>query len=108
MKNKSMLKTALFTIAIMLLAISAAVAQKPSNMEAVKIQTNLDCDACKKKIEDYMAFERGVTAISADVPSKVVTIEYRKNRTDEEKLLGALKKLGYEAEVIEESEPERE
>jgi periplasmic mercuric ion binding protein len=102
------LKITMLLAAVTLLASSTSLAQKPSNKEEVKVQTNLDCDACKKKIEDYMAFERGVTAIKADVPSKVVTIEYRSNRTDEDKLVAALKKLGYEAEVIEESEPEKE
>lgn len=100
------LKITLLFATIMLLAANTSLAQKPANREEVKIQTNLDCDACKKKIEDYMAFERGVTAIHADVPTKVVTIEYRTNRTDEEKLLTALRKLGYEAEVMEEKETE--
>lgn len=95
-------------LTVTLLAASTSVAQKPSNKEEVKVQTNLDCEMCKKKIEEYMAFEKGVTAIKADVPSKVVTIEYRTNRTDEDKLVAALKKLGYKAEVIEESEPEKE
>lgn len=89
-------------VAVVILAASSSLAQRPANREEVKIQTNLDCEMCKKKIEDYMAFERGVTAIDADVPTKIVTIEYRPRRTDEEKLVAALKKLGYEAEVIEE------
>jgi periplasmic mercuric ion binding protein len=76
-------------------------AQQPKGREEVKIQTNLDCPVCKKKIEDYMAFERGVTAVSADVATKIVTIEYRANRTDKDKLVAALIKLGYEAEMIE-------
>lgn len=93
--------------AIMIMAANTLLAQKPSGKEEVKIQTNLDCEACKKKIEDYMAFEKGVTAIKADVQSKVVTIEYRTNRTDESKLVEAIKKLGYQADVIEESEEEK-
>lgn len=106
MSNKITLKTALLSAIIILFAISTSTAQKPANREEIKIQTDLDCEVCKKKIEDYMAFERGVTAIHADVPTKVVTIEYRTNRTDEEKLLAALRKLGYEAEVIKETDAE--
>jgi len=101
------MKKLMLTAAIMIMAASTSVAQKPTGKEEVKIQTNLDCEACKKKIEDYMAFEKGVTAIKADVPSKVVTIEYRTNRTDESKLVEAIKKLGYEADVIEESGEEK-
>lgn len=98
----NMLNKVMLIAAVIMLASSSLMAQKPSNREEVKIQTNLDCEMCKKKIEDYMAFERGVTVIHADVPTKIVTIEYRPRRTDEEKLVAALKKLGYEAEVIEE------
>lgn len=101
------MKKLMLLAAVMIMAASTSVAQKPSGKEEVKIQTNLDCEACKKKIEDYMAFEKGVTAIKADVPSKVVTIEYRTNRTDESKLVEAIKKLGYEADVIEESGEEK-
>lgn len=92
----------MLAVAIMLVANISGMAQKPSKTEEVKIQTDLDCASCKKKIEDYMAFERGVTAVTADVPTKVVTIEYRTSRTDEEKLVAALKKLGYKAEIIDE------
>jgi len=98
------LKILLITAAILMIAIESNYAQKPSGREEVKIQTNLDCGVCKKKIEDYMAFERGVTSIVADVETKIVTIEYRSNRTDKDKLVAALKKLGYEAEVIENEE----
>jgi len=103
MKSKA-LNYILLVAAIMLLANSFGMAQKPAKTEEIKIQTDLDCASCKKKIEDYMAFERGVTAVSADVPTKIVTIEYRPNRTDEEKLIAAIKKLGYKAEIIDEKE----
>ena len=96
------LKKTLLLAAVLLLAASTLQGQKPANREEVKIQTNLDCASCKKKIEDYMAFEKGVTAINADLATKVVTIEYRPKRTDQEKLIAALKKLGYDAEVVEE------
>jgi periplasmic mercuric ion binding protein len=106
MNKERILKAVLLSAFILLFTSSNLMAQKPSNREEVKIKTNLDCDACKKKIEDYMAFERGVTAIHADIPTKVVTIGYRTKRTDEEKLLTALRKLGYEAEVMEEKDTE--
>lgn len=93
--------TALLIIVLMLSGFELR-AQKPKDKEVVKIQTNLDCESCKKKIENYMAFEKGVTAVSAEVQTKIVTIEYRTKRTSEEKLVEAIKKLGYKAEVIEE------
>jgi len=97
MKSKA-LRSILLLAALTLLANGLSMAQTPTKTEEVKIQTNLHCASCKKKIEDHMAFERGVVAVSADVPTKIVTIKYRTNRTDEEKLIAAIRKLGYEAE----------
>ncbi|MBE0661322.1 MAG: cation transporter [Bacteroidales bacterium] len=101
------MKKIMLLAAVIIMAAGTTLAQKPSGKEEIKIQTNLDCEACKKKIEDYMAFEKGVTAIKADVPTKVVTIEYRTNKTDESKLVAAIEKLGYKADVIEESGEEK-
>lgn len=99
MKNL-FIRIAALIMLTMLVSGMELMAQNPKEKEVVKIQTNLDCDACKKKIENYMAFEKGVTSVSADVKTKVVTIEYRTRRTNEEKMVGAIEKLGYEAKVI--------
>jgi Cu2+-exporting ATPase len=58
----------------------------------------LDCENCVKKVEKNIAFERGVTDLKCELPSKTVQVTYRKDRTDEKKLVAAFKKLGFEAE----------
>lgn len=100
MKNSNLLlKT---TLAIFMLLVSAGqlFAQKNADQKVIKIQTNLDCHACKMKIEKYMAFEKGVTSVEADVPTKIVTVGYRSSHTNEEKLCKAIEKIGYKAAVI--------
>lgn len=97
------------TLAIIMLVLSTGqlVAQKTSDRKLVKIQTNLDCHSCKQKIEKHMTFEKGVTSVEADVPTKIVTIGYRNSRTNEEKLCEAIEKLGYKVEVIKENKEEK-
>lgn len=104
MTLKQLFQAIMAAVVILVNTEGKSMAQRPSAREEVKIQTDLHCESCKKKIVDYMTFEKGVTAIAADVDSKVVTIEYRTNRTNEEKLVKALEKLGYKAAVIKEEE----
>lgn len=106
MKPKNALvKTALAIIAFTFI-VMGLLAQSNNDRQTVKIQTNLDCQACKQKIEKYMAFEKGVVSVEADVATKVVTIGYKTKKTTEDKLVAAIEKLGYTAKVIEEKQPE--
>ncbi|MDP2424623.1 MAG: heavy metal-associated domain-containing protein [Bacteroidales bacterium] len=107
MKNKNLLMTLTLAIIMLVLSTGQLVAQKTSDRKLVKIQTNLDCHSCKQKIEKHMTFEKGVTSVEADVPTKIVTIGYRNSRTNEEKLCEAIEKLGYKVEVIKENKEEK-
>ena len=104
MKNMQLIYRILLAVIVILFTAGYVLAQKPSTKTKVNIQTNMDCESCKKKIIDYMTFEKGVTEISAEVSTKIVTIEYRNNRTTEDKLVKAIEKLGYKAEVIKEDD----
>lgn len=79
-------------------------AKQPPKINEVKFLTNLHCKSCKAKIENYMAFEKGVVSVEADVQTKVVTMSYRTRLTDAEKLAEALRELGYTAEILPKSE----
>lgn len=61
----------------------------------VTFLVSMTCENCQKRIEDNIAFEKGVTDLDVDLPKKTVTIEYRKDKTTADKLKAALKKLGY-------------
>ncbi len=104
MKNTELYRTALIFAAVLWFATGVATAQTPNDRREVQIQTNLDCHACKQKIEKFMAFEKGVTSVVADVPTKIVTIGYRSSRTNVEKLSVGIRKIGYTAEVISDKE----
>jgi Cu+-exporting ATPase len=79
---------------------------KRANTETVTFSVSIDCDNCVKKVEKNIAFERGVTDLKCDLPTKTVKVTYRTDRTDKEKLVAAFKKIGYEAEAkAEEAKP---
>jgi mercuric ion binding protein len=76
--------------------VAAASAKKGT--ETVQFKTSAVCDMCKARIEKSMAYEKGVQAAHLDVPSKVLTVSYRADKTTPEALRAAVQKTGYDAD----------
>ncbi|WP_165024874.1 MULTISPECIES: heavy-metal-associated domain-containing protein [unclassified Dysgonomonas] len=79
---------------------------KKDDKEIVLFDVSMHCDNCKKRIEKNIAYEKGVTDMSVDLPNKTVEIEYKKDKTSVEKLQTAIEKLGYEVTVHNNEETE--
>jgi len=75
-------------------------AKPKAETKTVSFQTSIHCKNCAKKVQDNISFEKGVTKLEIDVPTKVVKVSYDPAKTSEEKLAAAIRKLGYTAEVI--------
>lgn len=60
------------------------------------------CQNCVNKIKGNLRFEKGVKNIEVDLKRKSVTIKYSPKATNEEKLVEALKKIGYTATLYSE------
>lgn len=74
---------------------------KDQNKETVELYVpDMHCKNCQNKIEKNIAYEKGVTDIKVDLENKVVTINYKKNKTTVEKIQAAFKKLGYLTEIV--------
>lgn len=61
----------------------------------------MDCDHCVKKIEKNISFEKGVSDIKCDLPTKTVVVTYKKDKTTKTKLVDAFKKIKMTAKVVE-------
>lgn len=66
----------------------------------VVFATSIHCANCGRKVQENIAFEKGVKDLKVDVPGKTVTVVFNDSKTDTLKLKKALNKLGYQAEVI--------
>lgn len=66
----------------------------------VKIQTSAVCDQCKDRIENDLSFEKGVKSSHLDQKTKVVTVVYNPAKADEQKIRGAITKMGYDADSL--------
>lgn len=76
---------------------------KNADKKEVIFDVSMTCDNCKKRIEKNIAFEKGVSDMKVDLPSKTVMVIYHTNKTNQEKLQKAIEKLGYEVKVHEET-----
>ncbi len=67
----------------------------------VKISTpTVQCEKCKKTIEDYLKYEEGVTNVVVDFKQKFAKVTYLVDRTNLENIKTAIANTGYDAEEI--------
>ena len=90
------------SMAVLLSAgISAGAKDKKNDIRKVVYCTTIDCDHCVKKVNENIAFEKGVKGLKVSLPTKTVEIVFDSAKTDTLKLRKAINKLGYEAKVVE-------
>ncbi|MET4107113.1 heavy-metal-associated domain-containing protein [Hymenobacter sp. UYP22] len=92
-----------FLLACTLLFSSVSFAQqttpkaKSNGAETLQLKTSAVCDMCKARLEKSLAYEKGVQAATLDVPSKILTVTYRPDKTTPAALRTAVQKTGYDA-----------
>ena len=75
--------------------------QAATNSTAIaQFKTSAVCDMCKARIEKSLAYEKGVQSASLDVPSKVLTVNYKTDKTTPAALRAAVQKNGYDADEL--------
>lgn len=68
--------------------------------KVVTFRTTIHCENCAKKVKENISFEKGVKGLDISVENKTVKVTYDPAKITVDKLKAALKKLGYDAEVI--------
>jgi mercuric ion binding protein len=88
------------TLIMAVSTVSFAQAKKKA-LQTVTIQTpTVQCDMCKKKIEDFMAREDGVTKTVVDYKRKNTKVTYWTDRTNIENIKTAIANVGYDADDV--------
>ena len=73
-------------------------AQNSGRFSEIKIKTSAQCEDCKERIEEALAFEKGIKRAELDMKTKIVTVIYRKGKTEPAKIRKAINKTGYDAD----------
>lgn len=73
-------------------------AQKPKKAKAeikeVTFDVEIDCPNCMKKLQENLAFEKGVKDLHICMEDQIVYLKYDSSKTNEETLKNAIIKLG--------------
>ena len=96
MKTKTVM-TAMLSLCMMAFG-TQAMAQKNAE-STVRLRADVTCNSCKSKIEKNIGYEKGVTAVDADIEHDVVTVTYKPAKTSPEAISAALSKLGYDNQL---------
>jgi mercuric ion binding protein len=92
----------LFFLAFTFVLTASAQQKKPIT---VKIQTpGAICDECKRRIEEYMKYEEGVTKVVVYPHSKYTQVTYLADRTNIENIKTAIANIGYDADDVKANE----
>lgn len=86
----------LVILAALFLACPMVLAAKKKTV-TVTYEVSMHCRKCVEKLNDNIAFMKGVEDLKVSLDEKTVTITYNPAKTDEAKLVKAIEKLGYTA-----------
>lgn len=73
---------------------------KESKIETIEIQTSAQCEMCKESIEKEISFVKGIKFVDLDMETKKLTVKYRKDKTDADKIKNEIAELGYDADDV--------
>lgn len=95
------MKKMMLSIALMLVALGAMAEKKTVTLYI----HDMECKNCQAKVENTLAFEKGVRSLDFDLEKRQVTITYNDEKTSVEKLQQALLKYNkYGSQVVVECE----
>jgi copper chaperone CopZ len=83
-------------------------AQKNKEHKIVKLQTSAHSENCKAKIEKTLAYEKGIVKSELDRETQILTVTYKPNKTNVEKIIKVITTLGHEAKEIVEVKEEND
>lgn len=85
--------------ALMAFAVSSfAGPKKKGELKEVTFSVHLHCANCVKKVQENIAFEKGVKDLHVCLEDQIVYIKYDSAKTSEDKLKTAVEKLGYKVQ----------
>ena len=66
-----------------------------AEIKEVTLNVTLHCNNCVKKVQENIAFEKGVKGLDVSLENQTVAVKYDAAKTSEETLCQAIEKLGY-------------
>ena len=95
------MKKLLLVMVAMAGMVSLGFSQVKKAIQTVAIQTpTVQCESCKKRIEEFMKREDGVQKVNVDFKKKVTKVTFVTDRTNTENIKTAIANAGYDADDV--------
>lgn len=92
------MKKLLLSAILIVISVSFSFAQK--QLKVVISTPTVQCEMCKKKIENFLSREEGVTSVKVDYKRKNTIVSYFGDRINVEQLKASIANLGYQADDV--------
>ena len=92
------MKRTLIIIMTALMAFSVSLSagpKKKAEIKEVTFSVHLHCENCVNKVQENIAFEKGVKDLKVSLEEQTVFVKYDAAKTSEQTLKTAIEKLGY-------------
>ncbi|OLE71787.1 MAG: heavy metal transporter [Bacteroidetes bacterium 13_1_20CM_4_60_6] len=91
----------LLLISVAFATASTAQVVKKGGLQIATIKTpTVQCESCKKRIENYLSREDGVTKVVVDYKRKTTKVTFISDRTNVENIKTAIANVGYDADDV--------
>jgi len=87
-------------VIMMILLMNCSGYSQDKKSAEIKIKTSAVCGMCKDRIEQGLAFEKGIKDVSLDVETKIATVKYNPAKITPDEIRKAISKLGYDADEV--------
>ena len=94
----------IMTALVAFAASSFAGPKKKVELKEVTFDVELHCANCVKKVQENIAFEKGVKDLHVCLEDQIVYIKYDAAKTSEDKLRAAVEGLGYKVKGLSQKE----
>jgi copper chaperone CopZ len=86
-------------ITCLLFGLRSLMAQQQKT-DTVSIKTSAVCSMCKERIEQGLAFEKGIKDVNLDLSTKIVKVIYNTGKITPEAIRKKITSLGYDADDL--------
>ena len=94
------MKTGMYLLLLWIGISLTALGQSAKKEETVSIKTSAVCGMCKDRIEQGLAFEKGIRSVTVDIKTKIASVGYNPLKTTADDIRKAISKLGYDADTV--------
>jgi periplasmic mercuric ion binding protein len=98
--KKTTSKLGILLAIISILLSTSIINAQDKKVETIRIKTSAVCGQCKDRIEQGLAYDKGIKDVSLDVETKIATVKYVPSKINPDEIRKTISKLGYDADSI--------